>query len=376
MFETLFSWLLLPLGVVFGLALARKRAGSGLPTQGVPPADAGGNNNDEQAIIALSRAVETESGTAELQLTLGSLFRRRGELDRAIHLHEAVLARPGLSAADAATARYELAQDYLRAGLMDRAETLLHALVASGTLLEPALELQLDLYEQGRDWPQAIATAQQVQAARGSSLAPRIAHYRCELADSARHSGDTDSAAREAERALDVDRGCVRASLLLAQLAETRRDFPAAIRAYQRAIGQDRRYLPEALPPLQHCYASSDDAAGYAQFLDDAEADHPDAVAVTLAKAAQLRAGGLDAQHYLAAALARTPNWRALLFWLEGIAPGADTEAAAVREALRKKLEARPRYVCSSCGLQPSVLFWQCPSCKQWATIAPAIDSV
>ena len=378
MFENLLSWLLLPLGVVLGLSLARKRDGKAPPdirADALAGLSSLARNQDEQAITALTRAVEIEPGTVELQMTLGSLFRKRGEIDRAILLHEAVLARAGLKPEEASAARYELAQDYLRAGVMDRAEALLQTLVASGVQLAPALELLLDLYEQGRDWPQAIATATRLQAVRGSSLAPRIAQYYCEIAESGRHAGDTDSAAREADKALDIDRSCTRASLLLGVMAEARADWPAAIRAYERVVEQDSRYLPEVLAPLARCYAQAGDTAGYIRFLDDTEADHPEVVAVTLARAEHLRSTDGDAQTYLAKRLAATPSWRGLLFWLDGQMP-EDADAASIRAALRGKLDRQPRYVCSGCGLQPSVLFWQCPGCKQWATIAPVTDRI
>ncbi|GAC1633243.1 MAG: lipopolysaccharide assembly protein LapB [Nevskia sp.] len=376
MFENLLSWLLLPLGVAFGLSLARKReVDPDAPHRAASSAPGVAKIDDDQAISVLSRGAETEPGVVDLQMTLGSLFRKRGEVERAIQLHEAVLARPMLTAKDAAYARHELAQDYLRAGLMDRAESLLQALVTSGEQLAPALELLLDLYEQGRDWPQAIVTASRLEGVLGSSLAARIAHYHCELADSALHGGDLQVAQREAEHAVDSDRGCARASLLLAELAEKRGDSAVAIRAYSRAAEQDRRYLPEILAPLKRCFEAAGASHAYIQYLDDAEIDHPDSVPVALAKAEQLRAEGVDAQSYLAERLAAKPNWRGLLLWLEGQAAD-DPDAAKVRKALRSRLDARPRYSCSSCGLTPSVLFWQCPSCKQWATIAPAVDAI
>jgi lipopolysaccharide biosynthesis regulator YciM len=377
MFENLLSWLLLPLGVVLGLSLARNRdvAGGGaagvargMKLDSVQP-------EDDRGINALSRAADADPGVVELQMTLGSLFRKRGEVERAIHLQETVLAKPSLSVQQAATARTELAQDYLRAGLMDRAESLLQSLVSSGTELDASLELLLDLYEQGRDWSQAIATARRLESVRGIALSSRISQYFCELAEAALHAGELETAQREAERALDTDRGCVRASLFLGSLFEKRGDSSAATRAYSRAIEQDNRYLPEALAPLKRCFDAAADADGYKAFLDDAEADYPDSIAILLAKTQLQRLAGEDPQAYLAERLSKKPDWRALLFWLEGI-ESAVPDAARIREALHKRLQMRPRYVCSSCGLSPSVLFWQCPSCKQWATISPASDAI
>lgn len=365
MLTTLLSWALLPLGIVLGLALARRGQGG----------------SDEQRTTTMQGPLESRSAgtgdseTIELQLTLGSLFRKRGELDRAIQLHEAVLARPALSTADSASARLELAQDFLRGGVMDRAESLLQTLVSHGEHMEAALELLLDLHEQGRDWRAAIDTATRLQAVRGRSQAARIAHHHCELAENARHDGDLDKARHQALKALDIDHGCARASLLLASLAEAERDWRTAAKAYVRAIEQDRRYLAEVLAPLKRCHAEAGDQAGYLEFLDDAVADHPDSTAVALARADVMSEQGGDVAGFLATRLASIPNWRALLRWIEVDSAGS-TAAQPILAAFRQKLQQQPRYACSSCGLKPSVLFWQCPSCKQWATIAPAREDL
>lgn len=365
MIETLISWSLLPLGIVLGMALARR----GVVTLGDSGESHGPPSND------LPPVRSADSDHAELQLTLGTLFRKRGELDRAIQLHEAVLARPGISAADAAQARLELAQDFLRGGVIDRAERLLDELVASGQHLAAALELLLDLHEQGRDWTRAMSTAGRLQAVQGKSQARRIAHHHCELAENARHDGDLGEARLRIDRALDADRDCARASLLLAVLCESAEDWPGTLRAGLRAIAQDSRYLPDVLPLLRRCHQHMDDDAGYAQFLDDAEADHPDSMAVALAKADWLVSRDGDAQAYLAARVLKSPNWPALLAWIDAAMPGYPT-AAAITEAFRKRLATHPRYSCSSCGLKPSVLFWQCPGCRQWATIAPVREEI
>lgn len=376
MFENLLSWLLFPLGVVLGLSLARKRdtEPAGRTMHAITPVSQAPLGDDDSAIAALSLAIESQPEAIELELTLGTLFRKRGELDRAIRLHESLLERPALAEAQTASIKRELAQDFLRAGLMDRAESLLVGLVEQGSDLGPSLELLLEAYEQGRDWPAAMATAQRLQGVLGSSMAPRIAHHYCEQADAARAQGNAAAATKAAQQALDIDRDCARASLLLGALAEVAKDWPAAIRAYQRVIPQDRRYLSEAIEPLARCYRETGEASAWYQFLSDTEADHPDSLAIALAKASSLRAGGREADDYLATRLARKPDWRGLLIWLEG--KPFEPAGTTMLEAYKKRLAARPRYRCASCGLQPGVLFWQCPSCKRWATIAPTADPV
>jgi lipopolysaccharide biosynthesis regulator YciM len=350
--------------VALGWALARDR---GVRADTLATLDSAAGD-DAQAIAALSRAAAAEPGTAELQLTLGSLFRKRGELDRAIRIHESLLKRP-LEAAEASKVRLELAQDYLKAGLLDRAEALLHQLEASGQQQTAALELQLDLHEQSRDWLQAIDAARRLQAARGSSAAPRIAQYWCELAESARLGGDSRSAAEAVQKALEQDPECLRASLIQAGLAESRKDWQEAIKAYWRAMQQNGRYFSEVVAKIERCYQEAGKAGDYAQFLDEAERSLGESAAPGLARARWLKSRNEDLRAYLGPQLAKKPSREGLLLWL-GSGP-AEPAVDAVQEGLKKALQTQPRYTCTVCGVRPSVLFWQCPNCKRWGTVVP-----
>ena len=381
MFDSTITWLLLPLGVALGLAWARNRPAAGGEPASREDTLAGlnslANDNADQAIAALSRAADAEPA-AELQLTLGALFRKRGEIDRAIQLHEAILARSDLPRKIADAARIELAQDYLKAGLLDRAESLLQGMEGTSAQLSGALELLLDLYEQARDWPQAIETARRLQSVKGQSSAMRIAQYWCELADTAQHGGDSAKASHDLQNALEQNPECVRASIAQAVLAEAAKDWAAAIKAYWRAMQQDGRFFTEVVPAMERCYAATGDKRGYAQFLDEAETSLTQSAAPALVKARWLLAQGQDLRDYFGEHLARKPTRQGMLLWLDG---GVNEEGAppwlqTMRESLKKSLQALPRYTCTSCGLQPSMLFWQCPKCKRWETVVPVEEKL
>ena len=381
MFDSTIAWLLLPLGVALGLAWARNRPAAGGEPASREDTLAGlnslANDNADQAIAALSRAADAEPA-AELQLTLGALFRKRGEIDRAIQLHEAILARNDLPRKIADAARIELAQDYLKAGLLDRAESLLQGMEGTSAQLSGALELLLDLYEQARDWPQAIETARRLQSVKGQSSAMRIAQYWCELADTAQHGGDGAKASHDLQNALEQNPECVRASIAQAVLAEAAKDWAAAIKAYWRAMQQDGRFFIEVVPAMERCYAATGDKRGYAQFLDEAETSLTQSAAPALVKARWLLAQGQDLRDYFGEHLARKPTRQGMLLWLDG---GVNEEGAppwlqTMRESLKKSLQALPRYTCTSCGLQPSMLFWQCPKCKRWETVVPVEEKL
>jgi lipopolysaccharide biosynthesis regulator YciM len=376
MLDSYLAWLLLPLGVALGLAWARSRAAAGTDPASREESLAGlnslDNDNADQAIVALSRAADAEPA-AELQLTLGALFRKRGEIDRAIQLHEAVLARSDLPRKIADAARIELAQDYLKAGLLDRAESLLQEMEGSSPQLAGALELLLDLYEQARDWLQAIETARRLQAVKGQSLAPRIAQYVCELAEAALHRGTAAEAANALQSALECNPECVRASLIQAAMAEKGGDWAGAIKAYWRAMQQDGRFFSEVTVAMERCYSASGDKRGYGKFLDEAETSLTTSATPALTKARWLQTQGQDPRSYFGEHLARMPSRQGMLFWLEGSGSevGAPQWLQTLRESLKKSLQARPLYACISCGLQPSMLFWQCPKCKRWETVVP-----
>mgnify|MGYP001440072004 FL=1 len=152
------------------------------------------NEDADQAIATFVRVLEVDNDTAETHLALGNLFRRQGEVDRALRMHQNLVARPNLKAIHRNQARYELAQDYLRAGVLDRAEGLFRELADQNLFLERSLSGLIAIYEQERDWDQSIATTRRLETVRGTSMRPVIAQYFCELAEQARSAGQLDVA--------------------------------------------------------------------------------------------------------------------------------------------------------------------------------------
>lgn len=376
------SWLLLPLGAALGWYLAQRgRAGTptgrGAPGGGAPEYLSGlthlVNEDPDQAIAALVRAVEVDPSTVELHLTLGSLFRKRGEVDRALRLHENLLARPNLTPAQMHQARYELALDYLKAGVMDRAESILEELVAQGQFLPGSLEQLLAIHEQAREWDKAIETSRRLEPVKRQSLRPLIAQYACEQAEEARLRKDAPAAIKLASRALSEDPQCVRASLLQGALYEAAQDYNAALRAYRRVPEQDSRFLGEVLAGIERCFAAQQNRAGLRLFLEEAEErwPHPGPMLLT---ARLMLADGHDPTVYLAQRLQKLPNWQGLDLLFESLARQSEALAPTInglRGALRKTYESTAPYQCTHCGLTPRLLFWQCPSCKQWASVVP-----
>lgn len=389
MFDSFFSLVLLLLGTALGWVLARRSSATSRPgAEHLPtPEQMGGlitdlaGDDPDRALATLTRAAEMDHSMAELHLTLGSLFRKRGQVDRALRVHETLLARPELKPEIREQGSYELAQDYLKAGLIDRAEKLLAELSVRGTYVASALKLLQSVHEQSRDWVKAIEAARRLESAQGESQKLVISQYFCELADEALQQRQPGEALKLARQALDEHAGCVRACLLIGKMQEAADDFPAAIKAYRRVLDQDARFLPEVLEPLRRCYAKTGEPAQFSEFLADAKEMATHSSLPWLSEAQLLRAAGGDAMGHLAQGLEQRPSRAVLAEFLlemesrpEVIAAGLGKAAASLRGTLKHLAERAPPYQCGHCGFQPRQLFWQCPGCRQWASVTPMDD--
>ncbi|MGH8280344.1 MAG: lipopolysaccharide assembly protein LapB [Gammaproteobacteria bacterium] len=334
------------------------------------------NEQPDKALEVFIRVAQVDSDTVETHFALGSLFRRRGEVDRAIRIHQNLVARPNLSAEYRAQAVYELAQDYQRAGLLDRAESLLLELLDMPSHAEPALHALIMLYEQQKDWEQAIAMRRRLQSLTGVSQEKTIAQYYCELAQRALSGHDADLGRRLLKRAQSHDSASVRADLLLAQLAETAQQWERSREHYERVLEHEIRYATEILPALARVTLQTDGQASLEAIMQRLLHDNPKALA-NLAIAAILDAEMKDpvSRHCVADYLRTEPSLRGLYEMFTSFAAHNDVEQAAdmepLRTAVRKLLQRGPRYRCEECGFRSRTLYWQCPGCKTWNSTMP-----
>lgn len=381
MLDSLLAWLLFPLGAAFGWYLARRTPRNLSGRLGADAVSGIGYlvaDDPDQAIASLLRAVELDSDAIELHLTLGSLFRKRGQVDRALRLHEALVARASLPPEYRHRARFELAQDHLHAGLYDRAEQLFSELAGEGIKVIPALEAVVSIHERSHDWGRALEANQRLEAASGRSRQAIAAHYHCEIAEERRADKDLVSAQKAMRKALDADPKCARASLLQGRLSEERDDWSAAIQAYRRVPEQDPRLISEMLNPLWRCTREVGSAEAFLQWLDELQAEHPTGAAAVM-RAELMQQTGYDARPYLMEQFARRASWPILerMAALESVAVEGESASRlveTVRESISGLTRARPRYQCANCGMQPGLLFWQCPSCHLWGTVSPNSD--
>jgi lipopolysaccharide assembly protein B len=378
-------FLLLPFAALSGWWIGRRRTvRSEKASSGCPPISSDffkGLNylldeQPDQALEVFIRMSEADSETVEIQFALASLFLRRGEADRAIRIHQNLMARPMLSREQRKKALYELGLDYMRAGLLDRAESLFHELTDDFHYSVPSRRQLLDIYQQEKEWEKAIDVARQLNGKRDKAYSLVIAHYYCELAELAVKSGEMGKAEKLLSRAFSEDRNCVRASLLEAEVAQQQQHIKQAIRAYKRVETQDLEYLPLVVKPLRQCYeqiGQQDEYLQYLRFLSSKE----QGISLLLALSRELSDHGMKHQAItmLHDSLRSRPSLRALDYLLElrgeDDSAASSAELSALREVIHMLLEGKPVYQCGHCGYTSRTLQWQCPSCKQWGTIKP-----
>jgi len=378
-----FLWLLLPIAAWSGYLIGRRGSerSSGQRFSQLSQTYFSGlnfllNEQPDKAIEVFLKIAELDSDTFETQLTLGNLFRRRGETDRAIRLHQDLYSRPKLSSEQRTIALLELGEDYMRAGLLDRAESLYTDLLAVDRYAPVALRHLISIYQQERDWGRAIEMAQRLRAVSGDAMAPLIAQFFCETADQARTRGDLVQARKLGQEALSADARCVRAHILLGRLAHGDGSFDLAIRHFEKAAEIDPDFLSEILNPLLETYEAIVRPQRALAFLD-LMMQRDRGVAALLARSAMIERceGRSQAVVFLADRLHTRPSVRGVLKVVDLSFPSESGERAEavglIRELLRGLLERKPGYRCSRCGFSPRALHWQCPSCKSWGSIKP-----
>lgn len=376
-------WLLLPVAAISGWWIAKRDSGRSThhKTPGLSSHYFKGlnyllNEQPDKAIEVFLKMLEVDSETAETHLALGNLFRRRGEVDRAIRIHQNLIARPSLSRPLRTLALLELGQDYMRAGLFDRAETLFLELIEMNDHTAPALRHLIDIYQQEKEWDKAIAVTKRWEEVSGKSCSEVIAHYYCELAEQARQQRDLDRAARMLERALEFDQNCVRASLLQGEMEVESGDCKVAIRAFKRVEQQDPDYLPEVIEPLLDCYNTLGQTGEIIAYLKQILVKHSSiSLILALAELMRRQEGDDAAANFITEQLRKRPSVRGLDRLIE--LNLAHSEGAArdnlliLRDLVKKLLEEKPVYKCNHCGFVGRSLHWQCPSCKTWNSMKP-----
>ena len=316
---SLLLWLLLPVAAASGwfaatraTAVRAKRGGRAeLTSEYFKGINYVLNEQPDKAIEVFIKVLEVDAETVETHLALGNLYRRRGEVDRAIRIHQNLVARSTASDEQRYDALAELAEDYLSAGLLDRAENLFRELVEVEHHTEQALRQLLDVYEQEKDWENAVVIADKLARLTGAELGDVIAQYRCEQAEQARENGRRDEALQWLASALEAFPGCVRASIVEGDIRAEAGELAAALEAYARVEQQDPDYVPEVVERTVRCLEALDAPDRARDYLEEVHQGHGGMTAM-LALAERLRheEGVAAATDFVVDALSRRPTLR------------------------------------------------------------------
>lgn len=322
------------------------------------------NEQQDKAIDAFIEAVQNDPETTELHFALGNLFRRRGEFERAVRVHQHLLSRADLKADERDRAQHELAQDFMKAGLFDRAEQAYRALEGTPFAGEARLAL-LSLYERSRDWRNAAEVAGRMEAAGSASFAARIAHHWCELALEADDRGDPAGAAAALAKAREVSPASPRPLVLAGQRLAKAGDHAGALAAWDEL----RQRQPASFILVAKAFADSAKAIG----REPAAREALQSLFGRLPAMELLQAlGSLGAAPPLLPYLREHPTLTAAQALLAQPESARSDEAlAAVHAAVSRAAKPLQRYRCAACGFEAQHYFWQCPGCLTWDSYPP-----
>ena len=375
------SWILLGLPIVFALGWIASRLDLRqlrIENRQAPKAYFKGlnyllNEQQDQAIDAFIEAVQRDPDTSELHFALGNLFRRRGEYERAVRVHEHLLSRADLSQADRDRAQHALAQDFLKAGLLDRAEAALHKL--DGThYQEQAWLTLLSLHERSRDWVQARDIAQRLQQAHQGDFTARLAHYQCELAAPAWDTKkDADTARTLLEQAIQAAPHAARPRIQMAGLLAMQDDLRGA---FEHLLDLEP-HAPQALPLVASELVRIGQAIGElpqaTELLQRRYAAAPSVDVVDAIVQAQMLAGAplQDAREGYVRHMSQEPSLIAAARWLSHEPFAQEGAHPVVQRSLEHAARPLARYRCAACGFEAQGYFWQCPGCQAWESFPP-----
>ena len=333
------------------------------------------NEQPDKAIEAFIEVVKVDPETVELHFALGSLFRRRGEYDRAIRMHQNLLERADLPEDQKVIALTELGQDYLKAGILDRAEEIFKKLESSpqgAAVSNAARRHLLEIYEQEKDWKRAVEMTREVEAD------PReLAQYYCELASSEAAQSRPLEARRHLEAALDANRKCVRASLQMGDLERSAGNLEKAIELWQRIESQNPAYLALAAQRLFEVYRETGRAEEGLRLLADYLERYPSLDLLDAVFQHTLEAKGHEEAYRLVRdEVKRNPTLLGLDRLLEAqiVAAGSPDkrrDLELVRNLVHGHTRRLARYRCETCGFKARQFYWRCPGCGGWETYPP-----
>ncbi len=334
--------------------------------------------NDEQgkALDVFVKLVESNWDTIDTHFALGKIYRKNGEMDKAIKIHQGLIARPSLPEQYRNKILLELGYDYLDAGWFDRAEGLFKEVLLQDKTSKQARHNLILIYQQEKDWFKAIDVADDLFSKKSTVIGPMIAQYYCELADISKAKGDARQLEIDAKKALRYDPACVRASILLAEQAKSSGDTKKAIKLYECIEKQDAESMPLVIEAMHDCHCDLSSQKKFLDYLFDLHSRHSTLYLQNItARVIETVQGKEVAIAYLTEKIKQQPNLtglHALLSYKQKEA-GAEQILNDLSVAINIIQKASSAYRCKKCGFNTNTHYWLCPGCNSWGKVKPNV---
>ncbi|MCC2615610.1 lipopolysaccharide assembly protein LapB [Aestuariibacter halophilus] len=335
------------------------------------------SDQPDKAVDTLIKMIDLDSDTAETHIAMGNFFRHRGELDRAIKVHQSLVSKESLSDEQQQTALRELGRDYMLAGFLERAENAFLQLLSSDKhYLDAQIQL-FNIYQTTKEWERAIELAENMMDCHGDSeeLCQRIAHFYCEQAEIQLRNEDYEGAEKLLQKAVLADEHAVRPWLMLGQCAITLGHYEQAMEYLKQVPERDMSWLSEAVPLMETCAQKLQDEQALQAVLD---AYWQRCATAYLAKVHLMARQGQtkEAADVLLQQLRTHPTMRGfstlMSFYIDQDAQDKALDSLQMlKELVEEQIQQRPKYRCQSCGFSGRKIHWLCPSCKKWGVVKP-----
>ena len=334
------------------------------------------NDEQDKALDIFVKLVETDWETIDTHFALGKIFRKNGEIDKAIKVHQGLIARPSLPDRLRNRVLLELGYDYLGAGWFDRAEGLFKEVLIHDPGSEKALQNLILIYQQEKDWHKAIDAAESLFSENPAKVGPMISQYYCELAEIAHTRGDVSQVEHFANQALRYDTASVRASIILADMAMTAGDYKRAKLLLQRIEKQDAEFMPIVMDKLVECHHLQDETEDLLEYLDQLNKRHTNLPLLeSHAKVIERYKGQDAAISYVMDKLEKSPSLGAMNQLLSYKKTESDkdvyTMMLGLKTAVNVMNQEQASYQCKHCGFKSNTLYWLCPGCHSWGSVKP-----
>ncbi|HEF8772569.1 lipopolysaccharide assembly protein LapB [Providencia manganoxydans] len=382
MFELLF--LLLPIAAAYGWYMGRRSAqqdkqqhANRLSRDYVTGVNFLLSNQQDKAVDLFLDMLKEDSSAFEAHLTLGNLFRSRGEVERAIRIHQSLVESAALSFEQRLLATQQLGRDYMAAGVYDRAENMFQQLTDEVDFKQSALQSLLSIFQLTSEWTKAIETATKLVKLGNEELRENIAHFYCELAIQHLGSDDLDGALSLLNKAEQADKNCARVSIMKGRIFIEQSHYEKAIAVLKQVYEQDRELVAETLPLLHDCYHKVSDIDAWEAYLRQCVAGNTGAIAeLYLADIIVAKQSHEAAASYINDQIQRHPTmrlfYRLMDYHLQEAEEGRAKESLILlRKMVGEQIRTKPDYRCHKCGFTSHSLYWHCPSCRSWDTIKP-----